>query len=107
MIKKHITDFKNGWFIGNFEPTLFKTKDFEVAVLHHKKGKVIEKHYQKIATEYNVLISGKMLANGVEINPGDVFVYNPLEITDVQVLEETVVICIKTPSIPEDKICIE
>lgn len=107
MIKKHISDFKNGWFIGDFDPSLLKTKDFEVAVINHKKNDLIEKHYQKTATEYNVIISGKLLANGVEMLPGDVFVFFPKEITDVTVLEDTTVVCVKTPSIPEDKICIK
>jgi len=31
------TDFIRGWFIGNFEPTCFKTSHFEVAILYHAK----------------------------------------------------------------------
>lgn len=102
-----LEDFKGGWIIGNFEPTMLKTEDFEVAVLHHAAGKVIEKHYQIIATEYNVMISGKMNVNGTIVTAGDVFTYEPMELTEVEVLEETVVICVKTPSIPSDKVVVE
>ena len=28
----HINEMKGGWFVGNFEPTLYKTNDTEVAV---------------------------------------------------------------------------
>lgn len=101
-----LSDFKGGWVIGDFEPTMLKTDQFEVAVLHHTAGKQIEKHYQVIATEYNVMISGKMNVNGTIVTSGDVFTYEPMEITEVEVLEDTVVICVKTPSIPNDKVVI-
>jgi hypothetical protein len=102
-----LSDFKGGWVIGDFEPTMLKTDQFEVAVLHHTAGKQIEKHYQVIATEYNVMISGKMNVNGTIVTSGDVFTYEPMEITEVEVLEDTVVICVKTPSIPNDKVVID
>ena len=36
-----------GWFIGNFEPTLLRTNDVEVAVKEYKKGDYEELHYHK------------------------------------------------------------
>ena len=33
-----LSDLKGGWFAGNFEPTLYNTSDFEVAVKQYKKG---------------------------------------------------------------------
>ena len=38
-----------GWFIGNFEPSLFKTNDCEVAVKRYNKGDYEGHHYHKIA----------------------------------------------------------
>ena len=35
---KRIEDFKGGWFIGNFEPTAWKTDKFEAAIHDYKKG---------------------------------------------------------------------
>ena len=32
-----LSDYTRGWIIGDFEPSIFRTKDFEVAVLNHKK----------------------------------------------------------------------
>ena len=40
MKKFRFEDMKRGWFIGDFEPAAFKTKNFEVAVGHHKKGEI-------------------------------------------------------------------
>ena len=35
MYKKQLDDMTKGWFIGNFEPSLMKTNDVEVAVKHY------------------------------------------------------------------------
>ena len=50
---KKINDMWRGWFIGDFEPSVLKTNEFEVGVLTHKKGEKWPKHYHNIATEYN------------------------------------------------------
>ena len=34
----NIKNMTRGWFIGNFEPSVYKTKDFEVGYLTHNKG---------------------------------------------------------------------
>ena len=39
-MKKNVSDFTKGWFIGNFEPSLLKSKDFEVAIKEYKAGTV-------------------------------------------------------------------
>ena len=92
-----------GWFIGDFEPTALKTKDFEVGLLTHKKGEFWRAHYHKIATEINVLVSGSMTISGKDIFPGDIFVLEPHEIAEPLFHEDCVIVCIKTPSIPGDK----
>ena len=98
-----ISDYVRGWFIGNFEPTLLKTKDFEVGVLTHKKDEIWAAHYHKESIEYNVLISGKMIVQGKELNSGDVFVFEKGEIADPIFLEDCTLVVVKVPSIPSDK----
>jgi quercetin dioxygenase-like cupin family protein len=98
-----IADYMRGWFIGDFEPTVLRTKDFEVGVLSHHKGEHWASHYHKDSVEYNVLISGKMIIRGQELNSGDVFVFEKGEIADPVFLEDCTVVCVKVPSIPSDK----
>lgn len=107
MILSKITDYFRGWFIGDFENSLLRTKDFEVALLTHKKGEVWPAHYHKEATEYNVLVKGKMLTCGKELNDGDVFVFEKGEVADPIFLEDCTVVCVKVPSIPTDKYVVE
>jgi len=103
MIKRDLSEFWRGWFIGNFEPSIFKTSEFEVGLLFHEKGEVWKKHYHKIGTEYNVLVRGRMLMNGVDIQEGNVFVLEPGEVADPVFLENCLVLVVKTPSLPGDK----
>lgn len=98
-----ITDFKRGWFIGNFDPSIVKTEQFEVGLLTHKQGEHWPKHYHAIATEYNLLVSGSMIIKETTIEPGTIFILEPNEIADPVFLEDCTVMCIKMPSVPGDK----
>ena len=55
-----LDNMTRGWFIGDFEPSILRTKDFEAGIVYHKKGELWPAHYHAIATEYNVLVSGKV-----------------------------------------------
>lgn len=98
-----LNDMWRGWFIGNFEPSVLKTDQFEVAFLSHKKGEIWPKHYHAVATEYNLLVSGRMTICGTEMNSGDIFVLEPNEIADPVFHEDCLIVCVKTPSLPKDK----
>jgi len=99
----NIKDMTRGWFIGDFEPSILRTKDFEVGLLTHKKGEVWPKHYHALSTEYNLLIEGSMTVQGTQINPGDIFIFEPMEIADPVFHEDCKVLCVKVPSVKGDK----
>ena len=98
-----LEDMVKGWFVGNFEPTLIKTNDVEVAVKEYKKGDYEEKHYHKIATEITVIVSGKVQMNGNIYNKGDIIVIEPNESTDFKALEDTICTVVKYPGANNDK----
>lgn len=101
-----ISDYYNGWYAGDFEPSCFKTKDFEACYKLHKKGEKWDRHFHKKATEINFLFSGKMIIQNQELNSGDVFVIYPNEVADPVFLEDCHVFIIKTPSAVNDKFLI-
>lgn len=103
MQRKKLSDMWRGWLIGDFEPSVHRTKDFEVGLLTHEKGEFWPKHYHAEAVEINVLLEGKMLVNDEIIESGDIFVFEPYETADPTFLEDCKVLCIKTPSKPGDK----
>jgi quercetin dioxygenase-like cupin family protein len=94
----------NGWFIGNFDPSLCKTEAVEVAVKNYNKGDHDEKHYHKLATEYTVIVSGRVKMNDAEYKAGDIVVIEPGESTDFEALEDnTVDVVVKIPGAVDDK----
>lgn len=94
---------KGGWFVGDFEPSAFKTQQFEVGYKIHKKGEQWPVHYHKTAIETTYLIRGRMIIGEKELTSGDVFTIFPYEVADPIFLEDCEVIVIKTPSVPGDK----
>jgi quercetin dioxygenase-like cupin family protein len=98
-----LSNHDRGWIIGDFENSLLRTNEFEVCVRVHPKGEVWPAHTHKIATEYNILISGSMTMCGIELITGDTFIVESNEIADPIFHEDCTIVCVKTPSIPTDK----
>jgi len=96
-------DMLGGWFVGDFTPSAFRTKDFEVCYKTHTKGEIWPTHYHKISTEINLLIDGKMIIQDVELNSGDIFILEPWELANPVFLEDCKLVIIKTPSSTNDK----
>jgi quercetin dioxygenase-like cupin family protein len=103
IIKNKLSDFNGGWFIGDFDLSLFKTKDFEVSVKIHPKGEVWDKHYHKVATEYNYVVSGTVIIDGESYTSGDLFTVQPGTVVDPDFAENCTIVCVKVPSLIGDK----
>lgn len=100
-------EWKGGWFVGDFNPTAYRTREFEVCLKRHLKGEKWPTHYHKVAIEINYLIRGTMTLHGEMFLPGDVFILEPEEIADPIFLEDCEMIVIKSPSTPGDKYIIK
>ena len=109
----HIDNFTNGWFIGDFEPSLFKNPFFEVAHQHHSKGKIGDEHFHKLTTEVTYIVKGSMVIKDKEsgkdqtLSSGHMFTFFPNEISDVVFLEDSDLIVVRWPSIPSDKYMVD
>lgn len=98
-----MSDMIGGWFIGDFEPTAFKTENFEVCYKQHPKGEEWDTHYHKIATEINYIIRGEMMINDDLLKEGDIFILEPNEVSKPEFLTDCELIVVKTPSAKNDK----
>ena len=98
-----LDEMTKGWFIGNFEPSLYKTNDCEVAVIYYKAGDAESLHYHKIATEYTVIVSGSVKMSGKVYNAGTIVVMEPGEVTDFEALTDAVNVVVKIPGANNDK----
>lgn len=101
---RDIDEFTKGWFIGNFEPTMLKTLEFEVGVKFFLEGDTEPLHKQLIAIEFTVVISGEIRINGTKFTRGQIIKIDPEEPADFLALTDASLLCLKTPSIPSDRV---
>ena len=104
---RRIENMKGGWYIGNFDPSVLLTPDFEVGYKFHPKGEQWDTHYHKKGIEITYLIRGKMQIQGRELTSGDIFTIFPYEVADPIFLEDCEVVIVKTPSVVGDKYTVE
>lgn len=107
MYSEKIENMKKGWFIGNFDPSLYRTNDVEVAVKQYKKDDYEQAHFHKIATEITVIVSGRVRMFDQEWNAGNVIVVEPGEATSFTALEDSVNVVVKVPGANNDKYLVE
>jgi quercetin dioxygenase-like cupin family protein len=98
-----LRDMKRGWLVGNFEPSLYKTNNVEVAVQRYSAGDYEQSHYHKVATEITVIVSGEVRMNGQKYCMGDIVIVEPGEATDFSAVTDTVNVVVKIPGANNDK----
>lgn len=102
-----LNDMVKGWFVGNFEPSLYKTKGVEVAVKHYRSGDKEENHFHKVATEITVITSGEVMMNGARYKEGDIVILEPLDASDFLAVTDAVTTVVKIPGANNDKFLVE
>lgn len=103
MEKHNLNEMVGGWFIGDFEPSVINTSDFEVSVKRYLAGQSEERHLHKVATEVTTVISGEIEMNKVKFSAGDIVTIHPGESTDFLSLTDSTTVVVKTPSVLGDK----
>ena len=99
----NLNNMIKGWFVGNFEPSLYKTNDCEVAVKTYKKGDKENKHFHKIATEMTVVVKGRVKMFEKIFSEGDIIVVEPSEATAFEAIEDSINVIVKLPGANNDK----
>jgi dTDP-4-dehydrorhamnose 3,5-epimerase-like enzyme len=99
-----VRDFTGGWFIGDFSPTLDANTNVEVCLKRYPAGTIEPVHYQRVATEYTLVVSGRCRIGDVELGPDQILRIPPGEAAGFVALEDVVLVAIKTPSLPDDKV---
>lgn len=99
----NLNDFFKGWIIGNFTPTLFNTDDFEISIKRYKEGELEQSHKHIVATEWTVIVSGKVKMNDNIFNENDIITVSKGEYTDFLCLTDVITVVIKVPCSKNDK----
>lgn len=98
-----LSEMVNGWFVGDFEPTLHRTTDVEVAVKEYKAGDREPLHHHKVATEITAVVKGDAEMQDRRLGAGDIAVLSPGESSAFVALTDVVLVAIKLPGAKHDK----
>ncbi len=104
MERSHLSKFKNGWFVGDFKPSLFETDAFEICVKQFKRGEIEPLHFQRIATEVTVVLEGTVRMGDHVLEESDILIITKNEVCDFEALTDCKVMGLKFPSLPDDKV---
>lgn len=107
MIFGRIENTTGGWYAGDFDDAIYRTKSFEASYKKHPKGQFWEWHYHEHLDEINLVLSGKVKIQGKVFTAGDIFIFEPMELADPEFLEDCEIICIKAPNIRGDKVVVK
>jgi hypothetical protein len=103
LICYNLKDFTKGWIIGDFEPTIFGTKDFEISIKYYNKNDFENEHYHKIAKEWTCVLNGKVQFNNQIFEKDSIILVNPYQKIKFKALENSTTVVIKIPSVKGDK----
>jgi len=99
----NLKQFIRGWIIGDFDPCIIKTKEFEVGLKEYKKGDKESAHVHKVAKEITVVSFGRFKMNDKILEKGDIVQLDPNEVGSFECLEDGMITVIKMPSVKGDK----
>lgn len=98
-----LNEMIKGWFVGNFEPTVFKTNEVEIGIKHYQSGDFEKKHHHKLATEITVVQKGIVEMNGIQYGDGAIIKLDPGVSTDFKAVTDVTTIVVKIPGAKNDK----
>ena len=104
MRSTRLNEFLAGWLVGDFTPSLIRTKEIEVGIKSFTTGDSEPAHYQIRATEINIVVSGECLLNGIALSAGDILTIEPGEVGGFEAVTDCVLVVLKHPSLPADKV---
>jgi quercetin dioxygenase-like cupin family protein len=102
-----LDDMVRGWFVGDFEPTVHRSAEVEVAIKAYSAGETEGRHVHRIATELTAVVSGSVRMDGTDLHAGDIVEIAPGQPSDFLALTDAVVVAVKLPAVAGDKYPVE
>ena len=94
----NISDYLDGWIVGDFIPSLIKTKDTEIGLRRFAPYEYEGFYHRRDTTEYIILVNGQIRVNGKELLKGDIVKILPGEDYDILPLSFSEVLIVKNHS---------
>lgn len=98
-----LEQYPRGWLVGDFSPSLIRSKDIEVGLKHFSAGQTQPLHRHNQTDEYTIVIVGRILMMGCQYAQGDICLVPKGTATCFEAVEDSIVLVVKHPSVPSDK----
>jgi quercetin dioxygenase-like cupin family protein len=102
--RARLEDFVGGWIVGDFSPSIFKSRELEVGLKILDAGYSEPEHFQRKATEVTLVIEGECWLNGEKLRSGDIMIVPPGIAGEFYAKTNTTLLVLKAPSLPKDKV---
>lgn len=102
MKTEHINNMKAGYFMGDFEPNIFRTDKVEMAMKEFPKGTLDSGYYRKKDVEVVVVLSGQIEVNGRKYDKGSMVRFDPYEMINIFAVTDSSLMIIRTPGTKND-----
>lgn len=103
----NLNEFIKGWIVGDFNPSIIRTKDIEVGIKKYFIGDKESTHVHNFVDEYTIVVSGKIKMNDIIYSENEIAVVKKTIPNKFECLEDAVIVVIKSSSYPQDKIILE
>jgi quercetin dioxygenase-like cupin family protein len=104
MVNYKISNMVNGWFVGDFDPAVLKTDQYEVCYKKIDSNANEKPHYHPEGKEITLVVSGKIQINDAIFEEGDIFVIEANETVAPVCLESGMVFVVRTCSKKNNKV---
>lgn len=102
--RRHLAEFHKGWFLGDFSPSILRTKDLEVGIKLFKAGETEPLHHQIEAVEYTFVVYGRIRIGDLLLSDGEICEISPGVSADFLSITDAALVVVKFPSLPDDKV---
>lgn len=105
MIRRRLlNEFHKGWFVGDFSPSILRTKEVEVGIKLFKEGEKEPLHHQIKAYEFTFVVSGQIRMGELILSEGEICEIPPGVSADFLAITDAALVVLKFPSAPDDKV---
>ena len=102
-----LEEYTRGWIVGDFVPSIFRTKTLEVGIKSYKKGEKEEQSVHKYTWEITIVVSGVIKMYNKILSKNEIIMLEPGDVSGFECIEDTSLVIVKYPSNPNDKITIK
>ena len=104
MYSNKLSEMTRGWFVGDFEPSAYRTNEAEAGIRLLEAGYCEQAHYHRTSVKVIAVLAGKLRMFHREWLEDDIVVFEPGDISSIEALQDSKIVMLLLPGIKNDKV---